>query len=184
MAKQALFLHGAGPQGPNEGSGPFARWLKENLSPQYNVLCPIMPSPEEPDYAPWKSGLDAALRDISGDVILIGHSLGGSVLLKYLSEETLRARVTAVFCVAAPFWGGDKDWHYEAFTLSGDFAERLPARAQFWFYHAKGDPIVPFGHVLLYAERLPQATIRTLDGDDHIFADGLPALADDILSLN
>src|SRR5690606_8692022 len=115
---------------------------------------------------PWRLGLDTALRDIRGDVILIGHSLGGSVLLKHLSEEALHARVTAVFSVSAPFWGGDKDWHDEEFTLSDSFVHRLPTSAQLWFYHAKDDPIVPFSRLLLYAEKLSQATIRTLDGDD------------------
>lgn len=48
MAKHALFLHGAGPQGPNDDSRPFARWLKARLSPEYNLLCPSCQARKSP----------------------------------------------------------------------------------------------------------------------------------------
>nr|WP_235788441.1 alpha/beta hydrolase [Salipaludibacillus sp. CUR1] len=45
-----------------------------------------MPNPENPEYILWKKQLEKELDKLNGDVILVGHSLGGSVLLKYLSE--------------------------------------------------------------------------------------------------
>lgn len=45
------------------------------------------------------------------------------------------------------------------------------------------DDIVPFEHLSHYAEKLPQATVRALDGRGHFFKDGLPELVDDIKAL-
>jgi len=46
------------------------------------------PGAETPRYAAWKSQLEESLALLNDKSILVGHSLGGSVLLKYLSEET------------------------------------------------------------------------------------------------
>jgi len=44
--------------------------------------------------------------------ILIGHSLGGSFLLKYVSEEKIAKTVAGIFLIATPYWGG-AGWQYE-----------------------------------------------------------------------
>ncbi len=87
MKKQILFIHSAGAQGPHEGSGRLVAHLQKGLGPEYQVLYPIMPDPENPAYEPWKAQLEKELTALEGEAILVGHSLGGSVLLKYLSEE-------------------------------------------------------------------------------------------------
>ena len=183
MTAQIFFLHSAGAQGPHEGSHDLVAWLKEALGPRYDVLHPEMPNPETPDYAPWKAELKKDFAELKGKVIFIGHSLGGSVLLKYLSEEPLTNPVAGLSIVSAPFWGGDENWQYEPFTLSEDFAQRLPDIPRVFLYHSANDPIVPFAHQALYAERLPRATVRRLDGDEHVWSLGLPELAADIKSL-
>ena len=79
MKKQVFFLHSAGAQGPHEGSSDLVAWLKKELGTGYEIMHPIMPHPESPDYALWKAKLKKELPKLEGEIILIGHSIGGSV---------------------------------------------------------------------------------------------------------
>ena len=183
MNKQVFFLHSAGAQGPHEGSSDLVAWLKDALGSECHVLHPKMPNPKEPDHQAWKAELRKELAKLSGEVTFVGHSLGGSVLLKYLAEEPFTNPITGVFLVSAPFWGGDEDWRHESFTLPKDFARKLPTIPRIFLYHSVNDPIVPFAHHRLYVEALPNSTIRELKGNEHVFSQGLPELAADIRHL-
>ncbi|MFB1051250.1 hypothetical protein [Paraliobacillus sp. JSM ZJ581] len=59
-------------------------------------------------------------------MIIIGHSLGGSVLLKYLSEQAFNQFIARLFLIAAPYWGKDDDWQGEEYTLLENFNSKLP----------------------------------------------------------
>ncbi|MEW9674116.1 alpha/beta hydrolase [Ammoniphilus sp. 3BR4] len=97
MKKQILFIHGAGVQGLHQGSGDLAAYLQDGLGADYDLLYPIMPDSENPEYEPWKVHLKKELAAVHSEVILIGHSLGGAVLLKYLSEGTYQTSIAALF---------------------------------------------------------------------------------------
>ncbi len=139
-----------------------------------------MPDPENPKYTLWKAQLEKEFASLNGELIVIGHSLGGSVLLKYLSEKSVKQSISGLFMIAAPYWGKDDDWQAGEYTLSEDFALKLPQVSQIFFYHSFNDEIVPFAHLGHYLEKLPQAVNRTFKGNDHYFNNGLPHLVDDI----
>ncbi|WP_408010293.1 hypothetical protein ACJROX_08385 [Pseudalkalibacillus sp. A8] len=84
MKKYVLFIHSAGAQVLHQGSSELAAYLKDALGYEYDVLNPKMPEPENPEYTLWKVQIEKELSALDGEVMLIGHSLGGSVLLKYL----------------------------------------------------------------------------------------------------
>jgi predicted alpha/beta hydrolase family esterase len=176
-----FFLHSAGPQGPHEGSGDFLGHIKKGLGPGFVVKAPKMPRPDAPHYGRWKAKLDKLLPALKGEVILIGHSLGGSVLLKYLSEEKVRFRISALCLAATPFWG-EKGWEYEMFRLKDGFAKKLPALPRIFLYHSRDDEMVAFGHVKRYAKELPKAEVRALKNGGHAFEKGLPELIEDVKS--
>lgn len=180
MKKQVLFIHSAGPQGPNQGSRGLIAHLQEQLGEVYHILSPGMP---DPDYIPWKTQIANEIKAWDGEVLLIGHSLGGSVLLKYLSEEDCQLTVSGLFLIAAPYWGKDDDWRSEDFRLPDSFATMLPRISSLYLYHSRHDPVVPFAHAQHYAKQLPQAVTREYEGDDHYFCEGLPELVDDIKRL-
>lgn len=177
MKKQVLFIHSAGPQGIRQGSSGLIAHLQERLGEAYHVLSPGMP---DPDYVLWKAQIANEIKALDGEVLLVGHSLGGSVLLKYLSEEGCKRIISGLFLVAAPYWGKDDDWQNEEYTLSNSFAAKLSHISKLFLYHSSHDPVVPFAHAQHYAKQLPQAVTRTYEGDDHYFGEGLPELADDI----
>lgn len=177
MKKQVLFIHSAGPQGIHQGSSDLIAHLQDQLGKAYHVLSPGMP---DPDYALWKAQIANEINALNGEVLLVGHSLGGSVLLKYLSEEDCQLTVSGLFLIAAPYWGKDDDWQSEDFRLPDSFATMLPRISSLYLYHSRHDPVVPFAHAQHYAKQLPQAVTREYEGDDHYFCEGLPELVDDI----
>lgn len=184
MAKQQiLFIHSAGAQGKGEGSAALVASLREELGAGYTVRFPLMPDPEHPQYRRWKEQLATELAASEDGIILAGHSLGGSVLLKYLSEERCPVAVAGLFLIAVPFWG-KPDWEVDEYVLRPDFADALPPIPKIVLYHSRDDEDVPLSHSGFYAEQLPQATVRTPDRGGHTFPSGLPELVDDLKKLN
>lgn len=184
MKKQVLFIHGAG-EGAYEVDKKLAVSLQQSLGPAYEVHCPAMPDEENAPYEQWKQHIEQALATMQGPIMLVGHSVGASVLIKCMSEIEVQQPIAGMFLIANPFWGG-KGWRYEGYeelALPEGFAARLPKGAPLFLYHSRDDETVPFAHLALYAEQLPQATVRELDGRGHQLNNDLSEVAADILRL-
>ena len=180
MNKQPLlFVQGAGDMWAPDGSGVLARYLDKSLGVGFEVIAPEMPdAASNPRYDPWRDVVDKALKEIGEKVALVGHSFGGSVLLKYLAEGPPPVPVAGLFLASVPWWGPE-GWAYDDYAPPDDFASRLPAVPVF-LYHSRQDPHVPFEHLAFYESRLPDATSRPIDGAEHSFESGLPVLISDI----
>ncbi|GGY76869.1 alpha/beta hydrolase [Cellvibrio zantedeschiae] len=183
MTIDLLFVHSAGLQIGGQGSAPFVEQLRRDLGAAYKISFPIMPAPSKPSYLRWKYELKNLLHGESSPKILIGHSLGGSVLLKYLSELPDKISASGLFIVAAPFWGSE-NWTLDEFLLRDDFAKSLPKSLKIFLYHSKDDDMVPFSHLDYYRKAIPQAEVRELDTGEHSFKKGLPELTRDIQKLS
>jgi uncharacterized protein len=176
-----LFIQGAGSMHDREGSGRLAAYLARELSTGYRVIAPEMPEADNPHYQSWRDRTEQELEAIDEEVILVGHSFGGSVLLKYLAEGSYRKPVRGLFLVSVPNWGPD-GWAYDEYAAPNDVGSRLPP-LRIFLYHSRDDRVVPFAHLSYYQENLPMATVRPIDGSEHSFVEGLPTLVDDIKSL-
>jgi predicted alpha/beta hydrolase family esterase len=178
--KKILFAHSAGPQyGEGKGSFDLVRYLESKLSDKFEILFPIIDTPSSPTYQKFKKMFASEFTKITEPVILIGHSLGGSTLLKYLSEEKPDVSITALFLVATPHWGGNM----KEFQLKENFQISLPTIPLIFLYHSKNDPVVPFEHLEFYEKVFKKATVRKLSGKEHTFSIGLPELVSDIQSM-
>jgi len=174
-----LFVQGAGDMWAPDGSGVLANYLETSLVAECAVQAPEMPdAATDPKYSAWRDVIDAKLRTARRPVILVGHSFGGSVLLKYLDEGPPPVPVAGLFLIAVPWWGPE-GWAYEDYAPPADFAARLP-EAPVFLYHSRRDPHVPFEHLAFYEARLLSGTSRLIDGAEHSFVNGLPELVSDI----
>jgi len=182
MKKDVVFIHSAGPQGHHEGSDYLVTYLRQTLGPGYRILFPEMPDPENPHYKTWKGKLKKELATVDGGLILIGHSLGASVLLKYLAEETQQRSIAGLFLVGAVYWGKE-GWEVEEYILHEGFSSKLLHIPQIFLYHSIDDEVVPVAHVRYFAEELPNVLVREFDCSGHLFGKGLPELVEDIKSL-
>lgn len=175
-----FFAHSAGEQdGKGKGSFDLVAHLRAVLGEDYEVLFPVVTEPESPSYHHWKTMLDHEFSKIHEPVILVGHSLGGSVLLKYLSEEQTSLQIEAMFLVATPQWNKD-GWDMSEWAVKKDFIEHLPHIPQYYFYHCIEDPVVSVEHLSFYRRAFKNAVFREMPCQDHIFSNGLKELADDI----
>jgi len=184
MKQRILFIQGGG-DGAYKIDQGLVRYLQDALGVTYELRYPKMPRESDPDYELWKARIQKELASIEDAVILIGHSLGGSFLLKYISEEKIITTIAGIFLIAAPYWGGD-GWRYEGYErveLPEDFVAKLPPGTPIFFYHGNRDEIAPFAHLALYAAKLPQAVIRAVHGGDHQLNGDLSNVAADIKSL-
>jgi len=177
-----LFIQGAG-YGAYEEDRFMASHLQRLLGEGYSVIYPPMPNENKAVYNEWKSLIAAEIDALEGTVILAGHSLGASVLLKYVSEERLAKPIAGMFLLAPPYWGTE-DWEVTEYQLFEDFAIRMEGYRPLYFYHSRDDDVVPFAHFALYAEKLPWAVMRQLEGYGHLFNYPMVEVAEDIKQLD
>src|SRR5262245_50254805 len=178
--KQVLFVHGGGEDG-YEADAKLAASLRDALGATYHVRYPHMPNDDAPDFG-WGRQIGREIGAIKGEVILVGHSLGASMLLKCLSENTITHPIGGIFLLATPFWSGDEDWQ-KGLALREDFADRLPNDVPIFLYHSQDDEEIDVAHLAIYAKKLPQATIREPASGGHQFGNDLTQVALDIKKL-
>lgn len=185
MLQQVLFIQGAG-SGAYDEDARLAESLRRTLGPRCEVHYPAMADEGDAPYEQWRQQIERELADIPGPVLLVGHSVGASVLIKLLTERKSISAIAGAFLAACPFWGGD-GWRYEGYEeleLAPGFAATLPGEMPVFLYHCRDDEVVPFAHLALYAQALPQATVRAFDEGGHQFNEDLSTIAEDIASLD
>jgi uncharacterized protein len=170
MKKQVLFIQGGG-EGAYAEDENLAASLQDALGTEYDVVYPHMPDEDDPQYEAWAAQISKELALLSDKAIIVGHSVGGAVLLRYLSEENIDRPLAGIFVIAAPYWGAE-DWQ-------ADLPEELPI----YLYHSLDDKVVPFAHLGGFAQKFPQATTREFGGRGHQFNNDLSEVAEDIKGL-
>jgi hypothetical protein len=170
MKKQVLFIQGGG-EGAYAADEKLAVSLQDALGAEYNVVYPYMPDEDDPQYRTWAAQISEEQAVLGDKAIIVGHSVGGAVLLRHLSEAKIDKPVAGIFIMAAPYWGAE-DWQAD-----------LPAGLPVFLYHSRDDSVVPFAHLAKFAEKFPQATIREFDGRGHQFNNDLSEVAEDIKGL-
>lgn len=198
MEKQLLFVHGGDAFDTYEEFienlrsftvDPYAskkKWrmsLQSDLGKGYQVMLPEMPNKINAKYSEWKIWMDKYVPFLHDGVVLVGHSLGGVFLARYLSEEQLPVSVRALFLVSAPFFTPDS-------SEGGDFrldTQKMGSIAQktreIFIFHAKDDPVVPFSHAEVYRDIFPHARFLGLERGGHFIGETFPELLDTIRSL-
>ena len=181
MKKNILFIHGGGDDGFGEDK-PMMLSLQKALGADFNINYPKMPSDESlPDFG-WLRCIENEISKIDGEIILIGHSLGASMLLKLLSENKITKKINGIFLIATPFWSGDEDW-VQGLKLNKGFEEKIPKDIPLFLYHGRDDEEVSFKHLGKYSEKLPQAIVREIQIGGHQLNNNLTLVANDIKSL-
>ncbi|MET0464272.1 MAG: alpha/beta hydrolase [Chitinophagaceae bacterium] len=175
-----FFAHSAGAQyGPGKGSYDLVKYLKAELRDRFRILSPVIEKPNSPTYHKFKELYKQAFAKISGPAILIGHSLGASTLLQFLSEEKAVVSILGLFLVSTPHWKSDM----KEFQLKENFQRSLKDIPAVFLYHSEKDNVVPVDHLKFYEKAFGNAMVRKIKGGEHIFSKGLPELVADIRSL-
>jgi hypothetical protein len=183
MAVQILFVQGGGGEGAHDQwDNKLVDSLECELGAGYSIRYPRMPQEDDPTYAAWKPALIDELNALEDGAILVGHSLGGALLVHVLAETHLKFSPKALILIAAPFIG-EGGWPSDDIPARGNLSDRLPAGLGVYVYQGTKDDTVPVAHAQLYARTIPHAVVRMLPDRDHQLNNDLTEVAQDIRSL-
>ncbi|KKT15251.1 MAG: hypothetical protein UW76_C0021G0006 [Parcubacteria group bacterium GW2011_GWF2_44_8b] len=156
-------------------------WLRQGLGGGHEVILPIMPNKTNARFDEWKIWFEKFTPFLHDGAILIGHSLGGTFLAKYLSENRFPKKIKAVFLVGAVFSKDNDGFPLVSFTLPTNLNLQTET---IYLYHSKDDSVVPFSALEQYKKALPNAQIRIFEDRGHFNQEEFPELAQDILNLD
>jgi len=118
---------------------------------------------------------------LDDNLFLIGHSLGGIFLAKYLSENKIDKRIKKTFLIAAPFDNkGMTKEPLHSFLRKGNLKKMEQQAGKIFIYHSKDDFAVPFSHLGKYKKALPKTNFREFKDRNHFLQESIPELIDDI----
>ena len=156
--------------------------LERELGSDYAIRYPQMPDEAEPKYAAWKATLKREFAKLDDGAILVGHSIGGTILIRTLADDPPKLTFGGLFLIAAPFVG-KSGWHSVDIQPLSDLGATLRKETPVYLYHGSKDHTAPFEHVYLYAKAMPRAVVRRLSGRDHQLNNDMSEVATDIRRL-
>lgn len=155
--------------------GDWRSSLGKKLGKGWEVFAPRMPNGNNAIYAEWKIWFERMNSFSHHNVILIGHSLGGIFLVKYLAENICRKKVKALILVAAPF-SECTDEPLGKFVLPKSLRKLSNQVNHIYIVHSKDDPVVSFSETAKYKKALPQATIFSFNHKQHFNKETFPEM--------
>ena len=162
------------------GQKKWKNSLADRLGSEYEVYLSQMPNEMNAQYSEWKMMMDKYIDALQDGIVLIGHSLGGSFLVKYLSENKINKRVKGLFLVSACF---EKDvFGYGLYSFALPEEVNLEVEKVF-LYHSKDDPVVPFSDLESFKKVIPNGVSRVFEDRKHFNTEEFPELVEDIKSL-
>jgi predicted alpha/beta hydrolase family esterase len=179
MTIHVLFVQGGGKGVHDEWDNKIVDSLERELGPDFTVRYPRMPHEGDPTYADWKAALKREFTRLEEGALLIGHSIGATILIRTIADDPPKQTVGGIFLIAAPFVG-EGGWTTEDIEPLSDLGARLPDQTPIYLYHGSEDETAPFAHVDLYAKAIPQAIVRRLSGRDHQLNNDMADVAADV----
>lgn len=150
--------------------------LEEKLGKNFQILFPSMPNKTNARYKEWKIWFERMFPFLRNNTILIGHSLGGIFLAKYLSENKLPKKIKATILVATPFDAANSVESLGDFKLSTSLAKFAKQGGIIYLIQSKDDPAVPFEEFEKYQKVLPEAKSMLFDGRGHFNQESFPEI--------
>jgi pimeloyl-ACP methyl ester carboxylesterase len=164
--RQILFIQGGGAGAHDEWDDKLVDSLRRGLGASLEVRYPRMPDEDDPSYARWVEAIRREVAGLDDGAVVVGHSVGGTLLINALAEQAPERRLGAIVLIAAPFVGAG-GWPSDELELPSDLGARLPRGVPVHVFHGLEDATAPPAHAHLYASAIPQAQLHLLPGRDH-----------------
>jgi len=154
----------------------WKKGLGKELGRSYEVILLDMPNKLNAKYAEWKIWFEKFIPHFKSGVVLIGHSLGGLFLAKYLSENNFSKAIRATALVSPPWSRGD-------FRLKKNLRRLEEQGGKIFLYQSKDDRLVPFTNFRKYRVALQSSTPRIFRRKGHFNQENFFELTKDIKDL-
>ena len=157
--------------------------LTKALGNNFEIIRPRMPLQENAKYKDWKISFERYVTLLNQNSILIGSSLGGIFLAKYLSENKFPKKLLGVYLVCPPYDDvGSTEDLVGGFNLNSNLSKLDNCSKNVRLLFSQDDEIVPPSNAKKYATKLKQAKIFILKNKNgHFGVDKLPELSKLIL---
>jgi len=203
MKKQVIIIHGATSFKTHEDYISYLKneevsievlkshksWrdtLTSELGDDYEVLIPRMPNKQNARYEEWKIWFERIDNLLDDEVILIGHSMGGTFLVKYLSENIFSKKIKSVVLVAAPFDEEDDVKNGDStadFIPPSSLIKLIEQARKIYILYSKDDPVVAFRQLERYQQALPDAKVIVFEDRQHFGQETFPEIIELIKSI-
>lgn len=155
-----------------------SKYLKTQLEDDFDIITPRMPLSDNSKYEEWKIIFERYLELTNNKIILIGESLGGIFLAKYLSENKVNKNLISVYLVCPPF---DNTLTGEdlvgGFKLKENLSLILENCPNTTLMFSADDDVVPVNHAEKFKEKLPKANILIyIDKNGHFVVEEFPEI--------
>jgi predicted alpha/beta hydrolase family esterase len=150
------------------------RWsddfLKKRLGKNFEIIKPRMPLKDNAKYEEWKIHFERYFPYLKNNLILIGSSLGGIFLAKYLSEHKFPKKILSTYLIAPPFDNTlPKEDLVSGFKLKSNLSLLEENCKKITLMFSKDDDIVPVSHAEKYKKKLKIANIIIYDSKNGHF---------------
>ncbi|MDX9970389.1 MAG: alpha/beta hydrolase [Candidatus Gracilibacteria bacterium] len=133
-------------------------YLSKKLSKTFDIIRLNMPLKENAKYKEWKIHFERFFPQLENNIILIGTSLGGIFLAKYLSENSFPKKILSTYLICPPY---DNSIPGEdlvgGFKLKSDLSLLEKNSKNLYLMFSKDDDIVPLSHAEKYRKKLKNA---------------------------
>ena len=137
-----------------------ADYLDRELGKDFQIIRPRMPFSENAKYDEWRINFKRYFPYLKNNIILIGCSLGGIFLAKYLSEHKFPKKIKTVFLVCPPFDDTVKGEDLvNGFKLKSNLSLIQKNSKNLNLLFSADDDCVPVSHAKKYRNKLPNANI-------------------------
>ena len=161
----------------------WKKTLDKDLGDSFEVFAPMMPSGHNAKYVEWKIWFEKLVPFIEDDVVIIGHSLGGIFVAKYLSENKLSKKILATYLLAAPYDDDDLDDSLADFVLPESLSLLEEQGGKIYLYQSQDDEVVKYNNVERYAEAIPSAEKVIFEDKGHFNQEEFPEIVESIKNL-
>ena len=133
-------------------------YLDKKLGKDFEIIRLRMPLAEDAKYEDWKINFERYFQFFRSNIVLIGTSLGGIFLAKYLSENKFPKKILATYLVCPPF---DNTLSGEdlagGFRLKSDLSLLEKSSKNLTLLFSEDDDVVPVAHAEKYRRKLSKA---------------------------
>jgi len=136
------------------------KYLDKKLGDSFHIIRPRMPFQDNAKYNEWVIHFARYFPKLKNNLVLIGQSLGGIFLAKYLSENRFPKKILSTYLVCPPF---DDTLPGEdlvgGFKLKSDLSLLEKNSKKLTLLFSKNDNVVPVSQAKKYAAKLKDANI-------------------------
>jgi predicted alpha/beta hydrolase family esterase len=145
-------------------------FFKKKLGKDFEIIKPRMPLQDNAKYEEWKIHFERHFPQLKNNIILIGSSLGGIFLAKYLSENKFPKKILSTYLVCPPY---DNTLTGEdlvgGFKLKPDLSLLEKSSKNLHLLFSKDDDVVPVSHADKYKRKLKNANIEIFESKNGHF---------------